>query len=658
MTNSRLSAILKCVSKLQFDYINKNHPLIKFCSNGYMNWYKSFSIDNRKDICIRAEPIPDELIYFKNKIKSVYNIDFNSVTIEKYSTCHDTHWNSNVKDYLMCIFLHPNKDNIQYKMKHKTTNKVKTLTVRSFDTLFKKHNEQINWDFQICTPGTYVIYFHNYVEKTQHFDDKKIDKSLYLSRLSYYQKCNQLIKSIQYILPETKSFHATQKSLQLHNISFSKISNGSWGEVYKSVVKMNSKTFSFVTKLSKVDKKYQNDIKMLKPHSDDLTWHEHILFKRLHKRSKKCPNLPIYINTFFVKSHKFNLLGENDKLYAGIATCMELANQDLKTFLKQQSYIQNDLIVSIMFQVCVAVMFMHNEFQNINRDIKPSNVLVLKTSPGGVWKYTIRGTDYFVPNLGVVCLLTDFGVSYTYNPNINLSHNGEIKLGTRIGIHDKKNKTILPFVHKDEKLNKVRWKKSDIQSFPINTHFKVINQEFKPEKKFKDKIVLNSRQKNILKQNGISVDSKEFYSDPYIVILSECYTDIQDVFRMFCNFKLEQCNTRKKKKLICVPSLCETCAKSKNRVKQIYKCEKCSYICKKCSYSSRMHQRSFFSSFESINHSFVRGFVKPILLHQSGYNKLMFSLEPHHYIMEEAIKTLFAPIFSNPEENVIETYLL
>jgi hypothetical protein len=43
------------------------------------------------------------------------------------------------------------------------------------------------------------------------------------------------------------------------------------------------------------------------------------------------------------------------------------------------------------------------------------NVLFFKVKPGGFWKYTINGQDYYVPNCGYLFIVYDFGFAYIPN---------------------------------------------------------------------------------------------------------------------------------------------------------------------------------------------------------------------------------------------------
>lgn len=61
------------------------------------------------------------------------------------------------------------------------------------------------------------------------------------------------------------------------------------------------------------------------------------------------------------------------------------------------------------FQIMVALYSMQKYFNMTHLDLHSDNILVRKVKPGGYWKYIINNQIYYVPNLGYVFLLNDFG---------------------------------------------------------------------------------------------------------------------------------------------------------------------------------------------------------------------------------------------------------
>lgn len=67
------------------------------------------------------------------------------------------------------------------------------------------------------------------------------------------------------------------------------------------------------------------------------------------------------------------------------------------------------------FQIFVGLYAMKKYFDLFHTDFHPGNILVQKVKPGGFWKYIIDGKSYYVPNLGYVFLIHDFGYSWIEN---------------------------------------------------------------------------------------------------------------------------------------------------------------------------------------------------------------------------------------------------
>ena len=101
------------------------------------------------------------------------------------------------------------------------------------------------------------------------------------------------------------------------------------------------------------------------------------------------------------------------------------------------------------------------------------------------------------------------------------------------------------------------------------------------------------------------------------------YTDIQDVLRMFCNYKLNHCKFRKKNKILCLKNICEKCQNIKNiNLNHINNCDTCKFICEKCKLSQRLCQSSFFEIYKCYNHNYVRNFVKSCLINNNNFFKI------------------------------------
>jgi len=70
---------------------------------------------------------------------------------------------------------------------------------------------------------------------------------------------------------------------------------------------------------------------------------------------------------------------------------------------------------NIFMQIALSVISMQKYFNMIHGDLHPSNVLIQKIQPGGFWCYIVNDKEYYLPNLGWICLINDFG--FTTIPN-------------------------------------------------------------------------------------------------------------------------------------------------------------------------------------------------------------------------------------------------
>lgn len=68
-----------------------------------------------------------------------------------------------------------------------------------------------------------------------------------------------------------------------------------------------------------------------------------------------------------------------------------------------------------LFQIMIGLAAMKRYFNLLHTDFHTGNILVQKVKPGGYWLYTINGNNYYLPNLGFVFLISDFGFGWIPN---------------------------------------------------------------------------------------------------------------------------------------------------------------------------------------------------------------------------------------------------
>lgn len=600
-------------------------------------------------------PIPNILQHLKKKYEKKYGITFNSITIEKHECQYNELWTENHPYFSFHIVICENK-NEEILLRLKKGKQLYCQNIQHKDSIFKTKMDNITWKQNIiCNKENhkpfYVINFHN----NTLFKINKYNKYIYSNpislshRLLYNNQIKEYMKILYFLNQKHKEpYHQTMDELKIYDIHKEKnLGNGTWGEVYKYSV--FHKKYNFALKISRLDKEHTTSVKKNKTLKNDIKWHEQFIYKNIIGQHPH-PNLPIYINSFICPEYSFSMLRkQQQQIFPATVTCFEMAHGDLRYFLSRKTKLNNNMFLSIFFQIASAIHSMQILCQNVNRDIKPSNILFFGVKSSGFWKYIINNKTYYVPNKGIVCLLTDFGVSKTYDPRLILSNDKKIlKLGTRVGIHDEKKNQLIPI--KGIKTNKMFNWKFNVQSpliqpsINVNTHY-ISNFDILQFK-------LTPRQKMILKNSNIkSNDSLEWLSNPWIIPPIEFYTDIQDLCKMFCNFKLDQCKQQKQNR--CCHNLCKDC---KDFPQHIHTCSTCNQLCKKCALSKRHCQTSFHIPYSCIDHDFVRQFLNKVIIKE--VNVTNFPKNSYYYLMGKTIEHLFSDYYTSPKKNIIDIYHL
>ena len=71
--------------------------------------------------------------------------------------------------------------------------------------------------------------------------------------------------------------------------------------------------------------------------------------------------------------------------------------------------------MNALFQILVGLYAIKKYYNMHHTDFHTGNILVHKVKPGGYWIYTINRKNYYVPNLGYIFLLSDFGFAWIPN---------------------------------------------------------------------------------------------------------------------------------------------------------------------------------------------------------------------------------------------------
>jgi hypothetical protein len=138
---------------------------------------------------------------------------------------------------------------------------------------------------------------------------------------------------------------------------------------------------------------------------------------------KICPHYALNLYWDLVKS-------EETILY----TVNEYANyQDFHTWAKH-SHSYGEWL-NALFQIMVGLSALKRYFGMLHTDFHTGNILLQRIPAGGYWVYTIDNFKYYLPNLGFVVLIHDFGfawipdkltpVKYHFNQNLKyITKNG------------------------------------------------------------------------------------------------------------------------------------------------------------------------------------------------------------------------------------------
>lgn len=103
-------------------------------------------------------------------------------------------------------------------------------------------------------------------------------------------------------------------------------------------------------------------------------------------------------------------VGACDDIYPYKALHYNEYIEDAKTYeewcSKRRSYVE---WVNVYFQLMVAIHTLQDRFKLTHLDLHGQNILVREVSKGGYWLYEIGSTKYYVPNLGFILYVSDFG---------------------------------------------------------------------------------------------------------------------------------------------------------------------------------------------------------------------------------------------------------
>ena len=270
------------------------------------------------------------------------------------------------------------------------------------------------------------------------------------------------------------------------------------------------------------------------PWSKKTDWSEALILRDVIEpliQNRVCPNLPLIYEAYTCKTCEFEgLVGGSKKktIKPCLILMMELASGDLSKWFKTKPTVPE--LFNALFQILAGLYAIHKNGQVVNNDIKAENILYynVKVTPGSYWVYNIMGKRYYIPNIGKLFVVNDFGVSRALSVDHHISFGEDyFSAGTRY--YTIINNTVVPY-----ESDMHNWNRS---IFTHNGTLRVIRyiKLDKKEKLEPHTVNLNDAQKAVMRANGLPTDPMDpkFYSNSDIIPPVELISDVLDALSMF-----------------------------------------------------------------------------------------------------------------------------
>jgi len=127
-----------------------------------------------------------------------------------------------------------------------------------------------------------------------------------------------------------------------------------------------------------------------------------------------CPNLPLLYKNFWCPKCTFvNKRIKGKKERPCLLVVNELADGDLTGYIDNKPHVWSDeLVKNCVFQIVAGLYALEKYYNMTHNDLHDGNILVHEIEPGGFWHYKVDEKNYYIPNLGYVFLLWDFGMAH------------------------------------------------------------------------------------------------------------------------------------------------------------------------------------------------------------------------------------------------------
>lgn len=189
----------------------------------------------------------------------------------------------------------------------------------------------------------------------------------------------------------------------------SELGEGAYGKVYSATVKESEHSIpkKFVIKKQEL----KNEKGIMDPFKKEFLQVNHSNLGYIDLAASQlineivlqeiCPN--------FVLNYRFSQRIDVQKTY------LELYNELIPDFenlydWQERRKHSSDEWASVFFQILVALHCMETKYKMTHNDLHGENVLIQKISKGGHICYIINNKKYYLPNLGFLVLINDFGM--------------------------------------------------------------------------------------------------------------------------------------------------------------------------------------------------------------------------------------------------------
>ena len=351
---------------------------------------------------------------------------------------------------------------------------------------------------------------------------------IYLNRGQRKNLASVLKKTLK-IIKKIKEGKQCRDELVKH-IEFTKIlGSGSFGEVSVGNLQKHMisapppsyfKKFNFAVKMSHMPAHFTPYIEL------------HIM-ELLNKLvfNGTAQNLPVVIDSYKCDNCKFKAKSVGNKQKKCLFTINEIASMDLVQWFQSQPSV--DELNSCLFQIMAGIHAIQFHYQILNNDIKAQNILVYDVRPGGYWRYTIYGRDFYVPNYGKLFIVNDYGVSFIYAPQYQVQSGEKISnLGDRVFIINS-NLNVEPIQNQFIPNKTAKSKKVSFQVKINGQNMNGMNIGLQKNGKIDYPPMLTPVQMRLI---GNEPNTKQFYNSPMVPSLS-FMIDTQDAIKMFIGNK-------------------------------------------------------------------------------------------------------------------------